>query len=281
MISPAQPQSSPSNIWVDQDLDSEVRLLYLFQRARTELFKTESSSTIRAPPPRIPGQPLTPDTKWRRLRAAAALSRDHDLDSEVRLFKLYLFQRARTELFKTESSSTIRAPPPRIPGQPLTPDTKWRRLRAAAALSRERARALASSPVVSPTSQPQASPSRICVDRGDLDSEVSPLYLFQRAQAKFLKTESSSTVPCPPPKLPSQPLTPDTKWRRLRAAAALSRERAWALPASSPVVSSTSPVSAVRRRMTRHQAGKAAGHSYCNSSRSRTSSSSSLVKIFP
>ena len=92
-----------------------------------------------------------------------------------------LFPRARTELFKTKSSSTIRAPPPRLSPQPMMPDTKWRRLRAAAALSRERARALPSSPVVSSMSQPQSSPSKFFVDR-DPDSEVRLLYLFPRAR---------------------------------------------------------------------------------------------------
>jgi len=69
---------------------------------------------------------------------------------------------------------------------------------------------------------------------------------ISRARAELFKTESSFTVPSAPPRLPPQPLTPDTKWRKLRAAAALSRERAWAL-ASSPVVSSTSPASAVQK----------------------------------
>ena len=53
-------------------------------------------------------------------------------------------------------------------------------LRAAAALSQEHIWALASLPVVSSTSQSQSSPSKIWVDC-DLDSEVHPLYLFQRA----------------------------------------------------------------------------------------------------
>jgi len=145
-------------------------------------------------------------------------------------------------------------------------------------MSRERARALASSPSGSSTSQ-------VC----------RLFYLFQRTRAELLKTESSSTIRSPPLKLLPQPLTPDAKWRRLWAAAAMSRERARAL-ASSPVVSSTSPASAVhkspphdssplknypRRRIMRQQAGKAAGRSYRNSSRSGTSSSSSLVKILP
>jgi len=112
-------------------------------------------------------------------------------------------------------------------------------------LSRERVQALASSPVGSSTSQSQSSPSKIWVDR-DLDSEVHPLYLFQRARTELFKTESSSTIRAPPPRIPRQPLTPDTKWRMLRAAAALSRERVRAL-ASSPVISSTSPASAVQK----------------------------------
>ena len=142
---------------------------------------------------------------------------------------------------KTESSSTVSSPPRKLPPQPLTPNTKWCRLRAAAALSQERVQALVSLPVVSSTPQPQSSPSKIWIDR-EVDSEVHLLYLFQRAGAELFKTESSSTIPSLPPILPPQPLTPDTKWRRLRAAVA-------------------------------------AGHSHCNSSRSRTSLSLSLVKL--
>ena len=100
---------------------------------------------------------------------------DHDLNSEVWL--LYLFQRARAELFKTESSSTIRLPPILSP-QPLTPDAKWHRLRAAAAMSREHAQALASSPIVSSMSQPQSSPLKICIDH-DLDSSLSMVAAIQ------------------------------------------------------------------------------------------------------
>jgi len=143
---------------------------------------------------------------------------------------LYLFQRTRAELLKTESSSTIRGPPPKLLPQPLTPDAKLHRLRAAAAISCERrAWALASSPIVSSTSQ-------VCL-----------LYLFQRTRAKLLKTESSSTIRSLPPKLLPQPLTPNAKWRRLWAAAAMSCERRAQALASSPVVSSTSPGSAVHK----------------------------------
>ena len=144
-ICPPEPQSSPSKIYDDQDLDSEVCLLYLFQQARAELFKTESSSTIHSPPAGLLPQPLTPDAKLRRLRAAAAISCERHawalasspiVSSTSQVCLLYLFQRTRAELLKTESSSTIRGPPPKLLPQPLTPDAKWRRLWAAVAMSR-------------------------------------------------------------------------------------------------------------------------------------------------